>query len=87
MADMKKEWVLNALAAVEGILCPALCLTYVSFGAAVWSEAYYLCPVLALILAALIFSGNVRRLVLKCVCSVCLTVPAFILAYGLRWWN
>lgn len=84
---MKKEWVLNALAAVEGILCPALCLTYVSFGAAVWSEAYYLCPVLALILAALIFSGNVRRLVLKCVCSVCLTVLAFILAYGLRWWN
>ncbi len=87
MADVKKEWVRNALAAAEGLLCPALCLAYVIFGAAVWSKAYYLCPVLALVLAALIFSGNVRRLVLKCVCSVCLTVLAFILAYGLRWWN
>lgn len=84
---MKKERVLNALAVLEGMLCPALCLMYAFCGLAVWTQTAYFCPLLGVVLAALLFSRNKRRFIWKCAGALCLFVVLFILALELGWWG
>lgn len=43
---MKIRWIFNALAAMEAVLCPALCLMYAFCGLALWTQAVYFCPLL-----------------------------------------
>ena len=51
---MKIRWIFNALAAMEAVLCPALCLMYAFCGLALWTQTVYFCPLLGAVLAALL---------------------------------
>lgn len=84
---MKIRWIFNVLAAIEVILCPVLCLMYAFCGLAVWTQTAYFCPLLGVVLAALLFSRNKRRFIWKCTGALCLFVSLFILALGLGWWG
>ena len=48
---MKIRWIFNALAAMEAVLCPALCLMYAFCGLALWTQTVYFCPLLGAVLA------------------------------------
>lgn len=84
---MKIRWIYNALAVLEGILCPVLCFMYAFCGFAVWTQTAYFCPLLGAVLAALLFSRDKRRFIWKCAGSLCLFVVFFILALELGWWR
>lgn len=84
---MKIRWIYNALAVLEGILCPVLCLMYEFCGFAVWTQTAYFCPLLGAVLAALLFSRDKRRFIWKCAGALCLFVVFFILALELGWWR
>lgn len=84
---MKKERVFNALAVLEGMLCPVLCLMYAFCGLAVWTRTAYFCPLLGVLMAALLFSRNKRRFIWKCAGALCLFVVLFILALEFGWWG
>lgn len=84
---MKIRWIYNALAVLEGILCPVLCLMYAFCGFAVWTQTAYFCPLLGAVLAALLFSRDKRRFIWKCAGALCLFVGFFILALELGWWR
>jgi len=84
---MKNRWIFNALAVMEGILCPVLCLMYAFCGLAIWTQTVYFCPLLGVALAALLFSRDKRRFIWKCVGVLCLFVVLFALALGLGWWG
>ena len=84
---MKKERVFNALAVLEGMLCPVLCLMYAFCGLAVWTQTAYFCPLLGVLMAALLFSRNKRRFIWKCAGALCLLAALFILALELGWWG
>ena len=84
---MKIRWIFNALAAMEAVLCPALCLMYAFCGLALWTQTVYFCPLLGAVLAALLFSRDKRRFVWKCAGSLCLFAALFILALKLGWWG
>ena len=84
---MKIRWIFNALAAMEAVLCPALCLMYAFCGLALWTQTVYFCPLLGAVLAALLFSRDKRRFIWKCAGSLCLFAALFILALKLGWWG
>lgn len=84
---MKIGWIYNALALMEVILCPLLCLMYAFCGLAVWTQTVYFCPLLGAVLTALLFSRDKRRLIWKCAGALCLSVVLFILALELGWWG
>ena len=81
---MKIRWIFNALAAMEAVLCPALCLMYAFCGLALWTQTVYFCPLLGAVLAALLFSRDKRRFIWKCAGSLCLFAAAL---FVLRKWN
>ena len=58
---MKIRWIFNALAAMEAVLCPALCLMYAFCGLALWTQTVYFCPLLGAVLAALWSFGRTSR--------------------------
>ena len=68
---MKIRWIFNALAVMEAVLCPALCLMYAFCGLALWTQTVYFCPLLGAVLAALLFSRDKRRFIWKCAVPVC----------------
>ena len=84
---MKIRWIFNALAAMEAVLCPALCLMYAFCGLALWTQTVYFCPLPGAVLAALLFSRDKRRFIWKCAGSLCLFAALFILALKLGWWG
>ena len=84
---MRNKWIFNALAVVEVVLCPVLCLMYAFCGLAVWTQTVYFCPLLGVVLAALLFSRDKRRFIWKCAGALCLFVVLFILALKLGWWG
>ena len=77
---MKKERVFNALAVMEAMLCPVLCLMYAFCGLAVWTQTAYFCPLLGVLMAALLFSsGNAPA---RCACLWCFSFWRWDLAGG-----
>ena len=69
---MKIRWIFNALAVMEAVLCPVLCLMYAFCGFAIWTQTAYFCPLLGVVLAALLFSRDKRRFIWKCAGALCL---------------
>ena len=84
---MKIGWIYNALALMEVIICPLLCLMYALCGLALWTQTVYFCPLLGAVLTALLFSRDKRRFIWKCAGALCLSVVLFILALELGWWG
>lgn len=84
---MKIRLILNMLAALEAVLCPVLCLMYAFCGFAIWTQTVYFCPLLGVVLAALLFSRDKRRFICKCAGALCLLAALFILALELGWWG
>lgn len=84
---MKIRLILNTLAVLEAVLCPVLCLMYAFCGFAVWTQTVYFCPLLGVLLAALLFSRDKRRFIWKCAGALCLFAALFVLALDLGWWG
>lgn len=84
---MKIRLILNTLAALEAVLCPVLCLMYAFCGFAIWTQTVYFCPLLGVVLAALLFSRDKRRFICKCAGALCLFAALFVLALRLGWWG
>ena len=77
---MKTRWIFNALAVMEAVLCPVLCLVYAFCGLAIWTQTTYFCPLLSVVLVMLLFSQDKRRFIWKCAGVVSLKRKIF----GLR---